>query len=206
MADFEFRFPEEWYTAQGAKSMYKEHMREMREEYSRMRSAAQKRIKRLKESEFSDSKTYKENAGGFKELKDIDPRDFHKAFKEVSGFLKSKRGSASGQREIRRKTIESLNKAMGAKKVNTKNYKRVIQVLEELRRQKKVYDSETIADRVQSTMALSDTQFDELMNYLPQFIESGDMIMDSVSGYMLSMGVSSLQQVEMGEFLTQIGW
>ena len=206
MADFSFRFDDEWYTADGAKTKFREHEKEMREEYSRMRSAAQKRIKRMKESEFSDSKSYREHQEGFREIKDIDPRDFHKAFKEVAGFLKSKRGSASGQREIRRKTIESLNKAIGANKVNTKNYKRVIRVLEELRRNKMVYDSETVADRVNATMALSDNQFEQLLDHIDTFIESGADLMDSIDDYMDSMGIENYQQVEMGDFLDKIGW
>lgn len=204
MAEFNFRFDDEWYTADGAKAKFREHEKEMREEYSRMRSAAQKRLQRMKKSEFKDTKTYKEHAHGFRKLEDINPKDFHKAFKDVAGFLKSKRSSASGQREIRRKTMETLNEAIGEKKVTTKNYMRVIRVLEELRKTKQTYGSDTIVDMVNQTMALSFDQFEKILDRLPDVIENADSLKAEIEIYMVENGINSYQQIDMNEFLDKL--
>lgn len=84
--------------------------RELRAEYSRLRSVAVKRIGRLLESDFADSETVAQNVDRFVKLSQINTREDVEAYlNEVVRFLGSKWSSVSGQKEIRKKTIASLN-------------------------------------------------------------------------------------------------
>ena len=133
------------YTVDEAKAMFREDPKGMRAEYTKMRDIAQKRIKRMSESEWTWAKTYKEHAQGFKKISEIDPRDFAQAFSELSKFVSAKSSSMRGQEAIRKKTTATLNEAIGEKKINKRNYKRVIKILNESRNRKIIYDSDKIA-------------------------------------------------------------
>ena len=90
-----------------AEAMMRRDFAGMKREYTKMRDVAQKRIKRMGESEFADTKTYEENKEGFRKIKDIDPRDFAKAFSELSKFVAKKTSTVTGQKERRDKTIKA---------------------------------------------------------------------------------------------------
>ena len=185
-----------------AEAMMRKDLSAMRKEYTKMRDIAQKRIKRLGESEFSWSQAYKQNRNGFKKLKELDIRDLPKAFSELSKFVSAKGSSVSGQKEIRNKTIATWNKQ--GIPLNKNNYNRTIRILEEMRKRKIVYGSDTAEELARLTLELSDGQFDEVLDNLEAYLlhtgELKDFLDDSYDAE------TGYQKVDMTEFTNMIGW
>ena len=198
------------YTVDEAKVMFRENPKGMKAEYTRMRDIAQKRIKRMSESEWTWTKTYKEHAQGFMKISEIDPRDFAEAFSELSKFVNAKASSVRGQEAIRKKTTATLNSAIGEKKINKRNYKRVIKILNESRNRKIIYDSDKIATLAETTVDLTDSQFDDILDNLESLLEHTSELSDTFTGsfseYMKSQNIKDYQVVDIDDFLESIGW
>lgn len=180
MADRKFTpaWKENTYTVQAletlARTANKEDWSELRKEYTRMRDVAQKRIKRMADSAFAESRAYKAHSAGFAKLKDINPKDFPKAMAELYKFVNAKAGSISGQQEIRRKTIESWQKQ--GVDLNEKNYKSVMTILDEMRKQKIVYDSERVVQAANYMNRLNRKQQNQFLNHLPGMLENSHQL------------------------------
>lgn len=203
------------YTVDEAKTWMHDDLRAMRAEYTKMRDIAQKRILRMQtvfpEAEASQKKydtgkvdekgnpIYK---SGFPTLKLLDSRDLPKAFSELSKFVTSKRSSISGQREIMNKTIKAWNDQ--GIPLNKQNYDRTMKILERMRQLKIVYDSETAAEVAQLTLALSDQQFDQVLDNLEAYL----LHVDELSNFMDSSRdpQTGYEKVDMSDFTDLIGW
>ena len=170
----------------------------MRQEYTRMRDVAQKRIKRL-QKEFSESKAYQSNRDGFTKLKDLDPRDLPKAFSELAKFVRAKSSSVSGQREIRKKTIETWN-AQGLK-LNNRNYKKAIKILEEMRKQKLTYGSDKVVELADSMLELDERETNKWLDHLGTLLKNTETVSDVVASHS-DQGTP----VNIDDVLREIGW
>lgn len=85
--------------------------RELRQEYTRLRDIAQKRIKRLLASEFSESQTAKKWAKGVPRLSDMRSKsDIAYGLSDLSSFLESPYSTLTGQRDTRAKQRATLEK------------------------------------------------------------------------------------------------
>ena len=82
---------------------------QLRAEYSRLRSVANKRIKRM-EGHPEAQETYAEHAGGFPKVKGMNRSDLVYALADVSRFLTADRRSLSGIRRTNKKIAESLER------------------------------------------------------------------------------------------------
>lgn len=83
-------------------------MKELRKEYSRMRSIAQKRIGRIEKSAIPFTKGARPY---FSKLSNIvTERDLVREYAELSRFIESPSSTAKGRREQRDKTIDTLQK------------------------------------------------------------------------------------------------
>ena len=179
-----------------AEIMMRENLSAMRKEYTRMRDIAQKRIKRLGQSEFKDSKAFQTHFNGFAKLKNLDPRDFAKAFSELSKFVEAKGSTVTGQKQIREKTIRTWQEQ--GLNLNQKNYSKVIKVLEEMRKQKLVYGSDKAVELAESMLYLDDRQTNDWLDHLSTLLEHSDEVKEMVqSGY---------TPVDMDEFIEEVGW
>jgi len=198
---FEFWFEEKWYTVQGAKTMYevgtKDDIATMKSEYTRMRDTAQKRLKRL-DKQFPDSRAVKTHVHGFPKIRDIDPRDFPKAFADLAKFLRAKGSTVTGQQEIKEKTIKTWQDQ--GLKLNDTNYDKVIKIMEEMRRQKIVYDSDKAVELADSMLELDDQETNEWLDNLDTLLQHSNEI-DTLKGVIQS-GV----YVPFDQLLEQIGW
>ena len=183
---FKFWFDEKWYTVQGAETMArlgtKDDMSTMRAEYTRMRDVAQKRIKRLGK-QFPESKAYQTHKKGFAKLKDLDPRDFHKAFAELAKFVKAKGSTVTGQKQIKEKTIKTWQDQ--GLNLNSKNYDKTIKILEEMRKQKIVYGSDKAVELADSMLDLDDQQTNEWLDHLDTLLQHTDELQEipDLAGY-----------------------
>ena len=207
---FDFKYGEDWYTSQGAETFARENLKAMKAEYSRMRDVAQKRISRLGGA-YGESKTYQEKAQGFPKISEIAPENFAKAFSDLAKFVKAKTSTVTGQSQRMRKTMSTLNKAIGAGEggqvgVTKQNYWRVIKILEETRRRKLTYGSDKIVTLAESTMPLSSDQFDELMDNLNLALEHADDFAGSLEDYMQDNDIKDFQIVDVDDFISDIGW
>ena len=183
---FKFWYDEKWYTVQGAETMArvgtKDDMSTMRAEYTRMRDVAQKRIKRLGK-QFPESKAYQSHKQGFAKLKELDPRDFPKAFAELAKFVKAKGSTVTGQKQIKEKTIKTWQDQ--GLNLNSKNYDKTIKILEEMRKQKIVYGSDKAVELADSMLDLDDQQTNEWLNHLDTLLQHSDELQEipDVAGY-----------------------
>lgn len=138
--------PREDYQMRNLNNPSKWTERELRAEYSRLRSVAVKRIGRLLESDFADSEIVTQNVDRFVELIHINTREDVEAYlNEVVRFLGSKWSTVTGQKEIRKKTIASLN-AVGFP-ITKANYGKFGKYMEWARKtQGAAFDSDQAAD------------------------------------------------------------
>lgn len=183
---FKFWYDEKWYTVQGAETMArvgtKDDMATMRAEYTRMRDVAQKRIKRLGK-QFPESKAYQSHKQGFAKLKDLDPRDFPKAFAELAKFVRAKGSTVTGQKQIKEKTIKTWQDQ--GLNLNSKNYDKTIKILEEMRKQKIVYGSDKAVELADSMLDLDDQQTNEWLDHLDTLLQHTDELQEipDLAGY-----------------------
>ena len=176
---FKFWFDEKFYTVQGAETMArlgtKDDLSTMRSEYTRMRDVAQKRLKRL-EKAFPESKAVQGHPQGFPKLKDLDPRDFPKAFSELAKFVKAKGSTVTGQKQIKEKTIKTWQDQ--GLNLNQKNYDKTIKILEEMRRQKIVYGSDKAVELADSMIDLDDQQTNDWLDHLDYLLQHTDELQE----------------------------
>ena len=183
---FQFWFDEKYYTVHGAVTMArmgtKDDLSAMRSEYTRMRDVAQKRLHRL-EKAFPESKAVQSHPQGFPKLKDLDPRDFPKAFAELAKFVKAKGSTVTGQKQIKEKTIKTWQEQ--GLNLNQKNYDKTIKILEEMRRRKIVYGSDKAVELADSMIDLDDQQTNEWLDHLDMLMENSDKLQEitAIAGY-----------------------
>lgn len=141
----ELRFEKSVYTPDGAKSISND---DLRQEYSRLRSIAEKRLKRFQGSEWTDSQVYQLNVGKYKPLAEIEnDRELRHLFSDVAKFITAYTGGVAGLEKQRREGIKTFN-AHGYDFVNKENYREFADFMEYSRTMKlnRIYDSKRIAD------------------------------------------------------------
>lgn len=122
--------------------------KEMRSEYSRLRKIANERLAALGRSRFNKTQTYIKNVGKYVTLDKIkNERQLIYKLSDLAKFVTSKRGSVTGQYEIRRKTLETLHER-GITFVNARNLDDFGDFMEEARTKlySRNYGSERIKD------------------------------------------------------------
>lgn len=140
-----FKFNRFSYTPEGAKQLTD---RNLREEYSRLRSIAVKRLQRLGNSEWNDTDLYLRSKNKFKKLKDIkNERELRYLFSDLHYFLESPRSSVTGLDKIRRKSLDTLHEH-GYKFVTKENFRKFGRFMEWAREhaQAYMYDSDRVAN------------------------------------------------------------
>lgn len=204
---FSFRYSDATYTSIGAEAFVQnatpKELREFRNEYTRMRDAAQKRLNRLGQ-EFPDSKTYQSHRKGFAKLKDIPKEKLGEAFSELGKFLKAKRSTVSGQKEIKAKTINTFQ-AQGLN-LNATNYDRVIKALEKARTLKRIYGSDEIIDFAMATLDYSEDQFDTLVSRLDDILDNAEQSLPTFEQLAEELSPGELESMDMDEFMDSVGW
>ena len=218
---FKFWFDEKWYTEQGAKTILesgtKDDISTLRSEYTRMRDVAQKRIKRLAK-QFPESKAYQQNKAGFDRLRDIEPQNLAKAFAKLAKFVRASTSTVTGQRKAQEKTTATLNKAVGAGSesadgktqagVTKENYWRVMRILEAVRQQKlaAIYGSDRIVTLAETTLSMSQDQFDKILDNLDSFLKNTDSLDVDLEVYMQENDIKDSQRIDIDDFMAKMGY
>lgn len=130
MARFvKFTFPISAYQPQALSEAYSE--KELRKEYSRLRSVAQKRLKNFEGTEWTDTTVYRYNKGRYVTLKNVkNKQELVHLLSDVARFLTAEGGSVSGLKEIRRKALETWHAKPGYDWLNEGNYMAFTRFLE----------------------------------------------------------------------------
>lgn len=95
---------------------------EVRSEYRRLRSAAQKRLKRLSGTEFARSDTYQYYSGAFPSSRGLSEADMRKALYDVAQFMSNESNTLRGMRRKKESAIKEMNSRFGEDLVNDTNY------------------------------------------------------------------------------------
>ena len=105
--------------------------KELRQEYAKLRSVAQKSLKRLGESRYRDSETYRQNKNAFPTTGSLkSTRELARALTDVTRFLSAKSHSISGLNEIRQSQVSTWNDQYGYDFVNFNNFDQWVEFLE----------------------------------------------------------------------------
>lgn len=118
-----YNLPEEAYLPGGLTILKLASEGDARKEYQRLRRVAEKRLKRLRESEFSDIDIVQYRKNGFKPVSQIDSlAQLGSALADLRVFLDSKRTTIKGLRAIQKESISTLH-ANGYTFINKSNLK-----------------------------------------------------------------------------------
>lgn len=207
-ARFSFMYEEDFYQTQSlenyAATATRDDWKALKEEYTRMRDTAQKRLKRLQRSEFSQAKAVVERPGGFPKLSEISVRDLPYAMNDLYRFLHAKTSTVSGQRSRMLKTIQTFKEA--GITISPKEYSTFIKVLETMRKNKLMYDSEH-AKQVTEFM-LSQNKIDKRlltsrkrMAVLMEHANELNKLQEKVTAHR-----GKMLAVDMDDALREIGW
>lgn len=105
--------------------------KELRQEYARLRSVAQKSLKRMGESRYRDSETYRQNRNAFPDTGSLkSTRELARALTDVTRFLSAKSHSISGLNEIRQAQVSTWNNQYGYSFVTFNNFDQWVEFLE----------------------------------------------------------------------------
>ena len=122
--------------------------KEMRAEYSRLRSIAQKRLANLRRAGYTDDNFYRYNAERYVPLADIkNEKQLMQKLSDIANFLSSTKSSVRERRRKERDILETLHEH-GLTFVTRKNMKEFGEFMEAFRQQKldSFYSSDQAAD------------------------------------------------------------
>lgn len=106
---------------------------DVKAEYRRLKSIAQKRLKNIKNSEFANSKTYQYYnqlfGKGKGSVRGKTEAQLRKMLYQVQQFVTSKRTSVSGMRSHMRSTIKQINEMYGDEILNKDNFNEYIEFI-----------------------------------------------------------------------------
>lgn len=150
-----FSWSPETYTVQALESIMgsrsKDDLWSIKQEYTRLRDIAHKRLMRLGQSEFRTTAAYQSHKMDFPKLRNLKPSDIPMAMQEIYKFLSAKTSTVSGQRDVRQKTIDAWQKQ--GLNLTQANYDKVMAVMKELRIRKILYGSDKVVTAVETIMS-----------------------------------------------------
>ena len=132
--------------------------------------------------------------------------------------MRAKTSTVTGQRRAQEKTIDTLNKAVGAgsksadgKKqagVTKENYWRVMRVLEAVRQQKlaTVYGSDRIITLAETTLSMSQDQFEQVIDNLDSFLQNTGTLDVDLEVYMHDNKIDDAQSIDIDDFMDKMGY
>lgn len=83
--------------------------KEIRDEYRRLRSIANKRIDRLGRAGYTDTQAYLRNVGAYKSLSNYTMAELQYKLYQISKFVSAKSSTVTGMREIEKQMLEKLH-------------------------------------------------------------------------------------------------
>lgn len=141
-------YPRDYYTVSSMELADVLTNKEMRAEYSRLRSIAQKRIANLRRVGYTDDNFYRYNVDRYVPLADIkNEKQLMQKLSDIANFLSSTKSSVRARRAKEREVIETLQEH-GLTFINKNNINEFAEFMEAFRQQKldSFYSSDQAAD------------------------------------------------------------
>ena len=144
------KYEEDWYQPHNLRIQMKAgNMKDIREEYTRLRDISQKRLKRMGNSMWNETQTYLRNVNHYPKLKDIKTdAELAARLSDLSRFITAKTSTVSGMESQMKKALKTLHEH-DYNFVTRENHIQFGKFMEEYRFQKldeMGYDSGTAAD------------------------------------------------------------
>lgn len=112
-------------------SLQKYSMRQLRKEYSRLRTVANKRLDRLMNSEFADSQAAAYNAGRYIPLKGVESEsELRHLLSDLGRFITSEQSTVTGQRDIMERNVRLWRDEKGYDFIDSGNIRAWVEFLE----------------------------------------------------------------------------
>lgn len=126
--------------------------KQARDEYNRLRKIANRRLEALQRN-FPESKAAREFRGGFPAASGEADRRIYQRLYEVARYMSRKLGSVTGEREYRRRMIQSLHE-VGYTWINKRNFDDFTKFMEEVKTHStyRQYDSERVLELFHETL------------------------------------------------------
>ena len=96
--------------------------KEIRDEYRRLRSIANKRIDRLERAGYTGTQTYLRNAGSYKAPSNYTMAELQYKLYQISKFISAESSTVSGMRRIEKKALEKLHEKDLGEIINLKEF------------------------------------------------------------------------------------
>lgn len=162
MAKINLTFPDEYYNPYIVNNRQDlMPIEDVKKEYSRLRSIANKRLQRFKGTEWESTKVYQINADKYKPIAEYKTEaQLRHAHLALVKFVQSERGSVSGLQRSRNKSIKTLRQS-GYTFVNKSNYNSVMEFMADLR---SVYKAHQVPSDLMLQYAFYRKEHDEEMD------------------------------------------
>lgn len=141
-------------------TLQKYNMRELRKEYSRLRTIANKRLDRLMQSEFYDTQAVAYNAGLYLPLKGVQSEsELRHLLSDVARFITSEQSTVTGQRDIIERNVQIWRDEKGYDFIDSGNVRAWVEFLDYVQAvEGYVYEVEAIADAFQELGLSNETR------------------------------------------------
>lgn len=141
-------------------SLQKYSIKQLRKEYSRLRTIANKRIDRLLQSEFADTQAAAYNAGRYVPLKGVNTEsELRHLLSDVARFITSEQSTITGQRDIIDRNVQIWQQEKGYEFINEGNVRAWTEFLEYIQAvEGYVYELESMADAFQEMELTNETR------------------------------------------------
>lgn len=149
-------------------------MKDVRKEYSRLRSIWRKRYERLLKSDYNDIKLVEDRPiQRYKQLKDItSDRELYHLLSELATIIASNRSTIIGLKQREKEQMKDLNKKYGTKLKTHEDLMNFSDFMENIRdfASDRIYDSDFAVDLYSEGEKLSEAK---LLNLYKEFLKTG---------------------------------
>lgn len=149
-------------------------MKDVRKEYSRLRSIWRKRYERLLKSDYNDIKLVEDRPiQRYKQLKDItSDRELYHLLSELATIIASNRSTITGLKQCEKEQMKDFNKKYGTKLKTHEDLKNFGDFMENIRyfASDRIYDSDFAVDLYSDGEKLSEAK---LLKLYKEFLKTG---------------------------------
>lgn len=141
-------------------SLQKYSVRQLRKEYSRLRTIANKRLDRLLQSEFADTQAVAYNAGRYVPLKGVNTEsELRHLLSDVARFITSEQSTVTGQRDIIERNVQIWREEKGYDFINSGNVRAWTEFLDYVQQMEGyVYELEAMSDAFKELELTNETR------------------------------------------------
>lgn len=141
-------------------ALQRHSLKQLRKEYSRLRTIANKRLDRLQQSEFADTQAVAYNAGRYIPLKGVESEsELRHLLSDVARFITSEQSTVTGQRDIIERNVKIWRDDKGYDFINAGNVRAWTEFLAYMQDvEGYVYDVQAMSDAFEDLELTNETR------------------------------------------------